>query len=361
MFLSQIRRLERCRIEDVVRRAEGKGRIVGVRLALPDVEDTAPWAAPPSRRRREIPISEPLPANLELVLGDGVYVATAAMPPALRNRLLRLAAFQNPEFYKAQAMRLPTYDKPRIIACAEEHSNHICLPRGCLDELLQLLSDLKIEPVVRDERFAGSPLDAAFHGQLRPKQQAAADALLARDTGVLSATTAFGKTVVAAWLVARRGTSTLVLVHRRQLLEQWVERLSTFLGLNTRDIGRIGGGRKKPTGTLDVALIQSLVRKGVVDDQVGAYGQIIVDECHHLPAHSFEQVARRAKAKFVIGLSATVTRKDGHHPIVFMQCGPVRYRVDAKEQAAARPFEHTVLVRPTEFRPVVAADADARR
>lgn len=361
VFLSQIRRLERCRIEDVVRRAEGKGRIVGVRLALPDVEDTAPWAAPPSRRRREIPISEPLPANLELVLGDGVYVATAAMPPALRNRLLRLAAFQNPEFYKAQAMRLPTYDKPRIIACAEEHSNHICLPRGCLDELLQLLSDLKIEPVVRDERFAGSPLDAAFHGQLRPKQQAAADALLARDTGVLSATTAFGKTVVAAWLVARRGTSTLVLVHRRQLLEQWVERLSTFLGLNTRDIGRIGGGRKKPTGTLDVALIQSLVRKGVVDDQVGAYGQIIVDECHHLPAHSFEQVARRAKAKFVIGLSATVTRKDGHHPIVFMQCGPVRYRVDAKEQAAARPFEHTVLVRPTEFRPVVAADADARR
>jgi superfamily II DNA or RNA helicase/very-short-patch-repair endonuclease len=360
-FLSQMRKLERCQIEDVVRRAEGKGRVVGVRLVLPDEKDTAPWAAPPSRRRKEIPISEPLPANLELVLGDGVYVATAAMPPALRNRLLRLAAFQNPEFYKAQAMRLPTYDKPRIIACAEEHPNHICLPRGCLDELLQLLPDLKIEPVVRDERFAGGPLDAAFRGQLRPKQQAAADALLAHDTGVLSATTAFGKTVVAAWLTARRGVSTLVLVHRRQLLEQWVERLSTFLGMNKRDIGRIGGGRKKPTGVLDVALIQSLVRKGVVDDQVGAYGQIIVDECHHLPAFSFEQVARRAKAKFVLGLSATVARKDGHHPIVFMQCGPVRYRVDAKEQAAARPFEHTVVVRPTEFRPVAAAAPDARR
>ncbi|HNQ22593.1 MAG TPA: DEAD/DEAH box helicase family protein [Phycisphaerae bacterium] len=361
VFLSQTRKLERCQIEDVVRRAEGKGRIVGVRLALPDEKDAAPWAVPPSRRRKEIPIAEPLPTNLELVLGDGIYIADAGLPPALRNRLLRLAAFQNPEFYKAQAMRLPTYDKPRIIACAEEYSNHICLPRGCQDELLQLLSDVKIESVVRDERCAGSPLDAAFHGQLRPEQQAAADALLAHDTGVLSATTAFGKTVVAAWLIARRAVSTLVLVHRRQLLEQWVERLSTFLGWNRKDIGRIEGGRKKPTGTLDVALIQSVVRKGVVDDRVAAYGQLVVDECHHLPAFSFEQVARRAKAKFVIGLSATVTRKDGHHPIVFMQCGPVRYRVDAKEQAATRPFEHTVVVRPTEFRPVAAADPDARR
>lgn len=359
-FLSQIRKLEQRQIEDVVHRAEGKGRIVGVRLALPDEKDIAPWAAPPSRRRKEIPIAESLPANLELVLGDGIYLAKSALPPTLRNRLLRLAAFQNPEFYKAQAMRLPTYGKPRIIACAEEYSNHICLPRGCLDELLQLLSELRVEPVVRDERGAGSPLDVAFRGKLRPEQQEAADALFAHDTGVLSATTAFGKTVVAAWLIARRGVSTLILVHRRQLLEQWVERLSTFLSLNKKAIGRIGGGRKKPTGVLDVALIQSLVRKGVVDDQVGAYGQLVVDECHHLPAFSFEQVARRAKAKFVIGLSATVIRKDGHHPIVFMQCGPVRYRVDAKEQAAARPFEHTVVVRPTEFRPA-AADADARR
>ena len=360
-FLSQISRLGQRQIEDVVHRAEGKGRVIGVRLALPDERDMAPWAEPPSRRRKEIPITEPLPANLELTLGDGIYVTKTALPAALRNRLLRLAAFQNPEFYKAQAMRLPIYDKPRIIACAEEYANHICLPRGCLDELRQLLSRLKIKSAIRDERYAGSSLDVAFHGQLRPQQQAAADALLAHDTGVLSATTAFGKTVVTAWLIAQRAVSTLILVHRRQLLEQWVERLSTFLGLNKKEIGRIGGGRKKPTGVLDVALIQSLVRKGIVDDQVGAYGQLVVDECHHLPAFSFEQVARRAKAKFVIGLSATVTRKDGHHPIVFMQCGPVRHRVDAKEQAATRPFEHTVVVRPTEFRPVAAADPDARR
>jgi very-short-patch-repair endonuclease len=165
---------------------------------------------------------------------------------------------------------------------------------------------------------------------------------------------------VAAWLIAKRGVNTLILVHRRQLLDQWVERLSEFLGLPTKVIGRIGGGRKKATGKLDVAIIQSLVRKGVVKDCVGDYGHLIVDECHHLSAQSFELVARRAKAKFVTGLSATVSRKDGHHPIIFMQCGPVRHRVDAKVEAIARPFQHTVFVRPTSFRPVTEAEPDMR-
>ena len=184
--------------------------------------------------------------------------------------------------------------------------------------------------------------------------------MLAHDTGVLAATTAFGKTVVAAWLIAQRGVSTLVLVHRRQLLDQWIERLSAFLGVPAKSIGRIGGGRSRPTGLLDVAVIQSLVRKGVVDDRVADYGHLIVDECHHLSAHSFEQVARQAKARFVVGLSATVARKDGHHPIIFMQCGPVRHRVNARAQAAARPFEHFVLVQPTAFQPARTPDADKR-
>ena len=194
----------------------------------------------------------------------------------------------------------------------------------------RLLTDLGVRAAIRDERYAGRPLDVSFHGELRPEQKAAADAMLAHETGVLAATTAFGKTVVAAWLIAQRGVNTLVLVHRRQLLDQWIERLSAFLGLPAKSIGRIGGGRSRPTGLLDVAVIQSLVRKGVVDDRVADYGQLIVDECHHLSAHSFEQVARQAKARFVVGLSATVARKDGHHPIIFMQCGPVRHRVNAK-------------------------------
>ena len=324
-------------------------------LPLPDEEDAEPWAVPPSRRRKELPIAGPLPESLELILGDQIYIAKDQLPPGLRNRLLRLAAFQNPEFYKAQAMRLPTYDKPRIIACAEDHPQHIGLPRGCLDDVQRA----SLGPAESTSSFATNATRASrwkwsSTANCGPSSRPPPRPCWPTTQACLSATTAFGKTVVAAWLIAQRGVNTLVLVHRRQLLEQWVERLSAFLGLPPKAIGRIGGGRKKPTGSLDVAVIQSLVRKGVVNDCVGDYGHLIVDECHHLSAQSFEQVVRRAKAKFVTGLSATVTRKDGHHPIIFMQCGPVRHRVDAKAQAAARPFEHTVHVRPT----VVSSVAD---
>jgi superfamily II DNA or RNA helicase/very-short-patch-repair endonuclease len=359
-FLSEVRRIGRGDVEESVRKAEAKGRIVGVRLPLTDEEgDATPWAAAESRRA-ERPIADPLPEELQLVLGSEIFIGKDGLPPALRNRLIRLAAFQNPEFYRAQAMRLPTYDTSRIVACARDYPHHIGLPRGCLDDVCQLLSDLKVTCVIRDERCSGKALDVCFDGELRPEQRLAAEALLAHETGVLSATTAFGKTVIGAWLIARRAVNTLVLVHRRQLQEQWVERLSKFLELPPSAIGRIGGGGKTPTGILDVATIQSLVRKGVVDDMVGHYGHVIVDECHHLSAYSFEQVARHAKARFVTGLSATVTRKDGHHPIIFMQCGPLRHRVNAKEQAASRPFEHIVLVRPTGFRSLRVPNSDLR-
>ncbi len=361
-FLSSIRRMTRLEVEAIVRNAEAKGHVVGVRVVAQgdDGEDESLWTAPWSRGRAAAPIPGPLPERLELVLGNEIFIAKETLSPQLRNRLIRLAAFQNPEFYKAQAMRLPTYDKPRVVACANDYPQHIGLPRGCFDDLCKLLAGLKIKYTVRDERGPGAPLLLTFQGELRHDQKIAAEAMLAHDTGVLSATTAFGKTVVAAWLIAKRAVNTLVLVHRRQLQEQWIDRLSTFLGLPVREIGRVGGGRKKPTGMIDVAVIQSMVRKGIVNDSVANYGHVVVDECHHLSASSFELVVRQAKAKFITGLSATVTRKDGHHPIVFMQCGPVRYRVNPKEQAAARPFQHTVMVRPTDFRPLRPADPDRR-
>jgi superfamily II DNA or RNA helicase/very-short-patch-repair endonuclease len=361
-FLSSIRRMPRLEVEEIVGRAEVKGHVVGVRFVEQgeDGADDSLWTAPWSRRRAEAPIIGSLPGTVELVLGNEIFIAKETLSPQLRNHLIRLAAFQNPEFYKAQAMRLPTYDKPRVVACANDYPRHIGMPRGCFDDLCKLLSDLEIKYTVRDERELGAPLVATFQGELRHDQKIAAEAMLAHDTGVLSATTAFGKTVVAAWLIAKRAVNTLVLVHRRQLQEQWVDRLSTFLGLPAREIGRLGGGAKKSTGVIDVAVIQSMVRKGLVNGLIGNYGHVIVDECHHLSAYSFELVVRQAKAKFVTGLSATVTRKDGHHPIVFMQCGPVRHRVNPKEQAAARPFQHTVMVRPTDFRPLRAADPDLR-
>jgi len=361
-YLSGVGRLSLSEAENVVKEAEKQHDVTGVRYPITDEEhDEAPWCASPSRQLKDPPIAGPLPKRVDITLGNQIYVSKESLPPGLRNRLIRLAAFQNPEFYKAQAMRFPTFDKPRIIACAEDFKQHIGLPRGCLDELLALLSNLKIEARVQDERFNGISGAFFFHGRLRPEQQLAADALLKHDTGVLSATTAFGKTVVAAWLIAQRGVNTLILVHRKQLMEQWIERLSTFLEIPAKTIGRIGGGRKKATGILDVALIQSLVRTGVIDDRVGEYGHLVVDECHHLSASSFEQVARQAKARYVTGLSATVTRKDGHHPIIFMQCGPIRYRVNAMAQAAARPFTHSVIVRPTAFRFHQYMDGDKRQ
>ncbi|WP_425411950.1 TOTE conflict system archaeo-eukaryotic primase domain-containing protein [Magnetospirillum moscoviense] len=334
-YLSGVRRMTLTEVTALTDEASRQGRILGVRLPIDD-DDEEPWLAPPSRRKPEAPVSGPFPETVDMVLGDQVYIDRTALPPALVNRLVRLAAFQNPEFYSAQAMRLPIFDIPRIIGCAELPSHHVALPRGCRDQAEALLTSLGIGIRCRDERYVGQLIDANFTGTLTLEQQAAADALLRHDTGVLAATTAFGKTVVAAHLIAARKTNTLVLVHRRQLLDQWIARLSTFLDLPPESIGQIGGGKRKPTGIVDVAVIQSLARKGEVDDIVGEYGHLIIDECHHLSAVSFEAVARRCKAKYVLGLSATVTRKDGHHPIIFMQCGPVRFRVDAKRQAALR-------------------------
>src|SRR6185437_4284549 len=206
--------------------------------------------------------------------------------------------FQNPEFYKAQAMRLSTYDKPRVIACGTEFAQHIALPRGCLTETLALLEAHKIRPEVRDERNAGTAIEAAFQGQLRPFQEEAVAKIAAHDDGILCAPTAFGKTAVAAWLIAKRKVNTLVLVHRQQLLEQWRERLAMFLRLPAKSIGHIGDGKMQWTGIVDVAMIQSLQRKGEVRDFVAGYGQAIVDECHHVSAFTFEQVLKQVSARF---------------------------------------------------------------
>ena len=348
-FLSSHRRMSRAEVTTLVEHASVAGRILGVRLPLDD-DNEEPWTAPPSRRYAEQPIVGVMPARVEVVLSNQVYIDRRTLPPALVNRLIRLAAFQNPEFYAAQAMRLPTFGKPRVISCAELFAEHVALPRGCFDVVIDLLTAIGIRPELRDERFSGTPIGTRFLGTLTKEQQTAADALIVHNTGVLAATTAFGKTVIAAKLIAERNTNTLILVHRQQLLDQWIARLRAFLDIDEGRIGVIRGGKKRPTGVIDVATIQSLVRKGDVSDLVADYGQLVVDECHHLSAVSFEAVARAAKAKYVLGLSATVTRKDGHDPIVFMQCGPIRYRVDARKQAATRPFSHRVIVKKTTFR-----------
>lgn len=357
-YLAGVQRMSRDSLDRIVETASSRGRVLGVRLPSDEGEDE-PWLRVPSRRSPQPIIAGILPASIRVVLADQIYVPRAELPAGLIARLARLAAFQNPEFYAAQAMRLSIHDTPRIISCAELTEKFIALPRGCLDVVQALFDELQIRVEFVDERKAGHSIDAKFTGALRKDQERAFEALRNHDTGVLAATTAFGKTVVSARMIAERGVCTLVLVHRRQLMDQWVARLITFLDLPQSKIGTIGGGKRRPTGIVDIALIQSLVRKGEVDDIVGDYGQLIVDECHHLSAVSFELVARRSKARFFLGLSATVTRKDGHHPIIFMQCGPVRFRVDARNEAAKRPFHHRVRVRETSFQLSTQSDGSS--
>ncbi len=253
-------------------------------------------------------------------------------------------------------MRLWTGGKPRIISCSEEFPDHLALPRGSFEEVVKLLGGQRIWVTVQDERQSGAACDFTFRGELTLRQRQAAEAMAAHDTGVLAAPTAFGKTVIGAWLIAKRGVNTLLLVHRQQLADQWRERLAAFLDLPPRSIGQFGAGRNKGRGKIDIGMLQSLHNKGKVRDLVADYGHVLVDECHHIPAFSFEAVLKEAKARYVTGLTATPVRKDGHHPIVIMQCGPIRHRVDAREQAEARPLQHIVVPRITSL-PDELADA----
>lgn len=348
-YLSNLHKMTRLEIETFVQHVERKDDLLGIRLPVTDENDDHPWTTLPSSKYAAPIVLGPIPDKVDLVLSNQIYIPKADLTPSLRNRLICLAAFQNPEFYQAQGMRLSTYGKPRILSCCENFPKYLGLPRGCMDELQALFETLGIQADLTDERYTGTYLDVQFQGVLREEQQQAASALLKCETGVLSASTAFGKTVVAAYLITQRQVNTLVIVHRRQLLDQWVQSLSQFLGLTPKDIGQIGGGKHNPNGSLDIAMVQSLNRQGVVDDIVGNYGYVIVDECHHISAVSFEQVIRQSKAKYFTGLSATVTRKDGHHPIIYMQCGPIRYKVSDRSQADKRPFEHRVIIRPTNY------------
>ena len=357
-FLSSIKRMNTEPVEMLVREAMRTGSVVGVRISLTDEdEETEPWTMPPSKRRPLKAIKGNFPERLEMVRSNLLYIEKRNLPSAMLNRLLRLAAFQNPEFYKAQAMRLSTFGKPRIISCGQEFAQHVALPRGCLVEAMAVLTDHKIKIDLRDERCAGTPIGVSFQGQLRPYQAAAVASIAAHDDGLLCAPTAFGKTAVAAWLIGKRKVSTLVLVHRQQLLDQWHERLAMFLGAPLNSIGQIGGGKSERTGSIDIAVIQSLYRKDEVKDFVAEYGQVIVDECHHISAFTFEQVMKQVKARFVVGLTATPTRKDGHHPIIYMQCGPIRFSMSARTMTESTPFEHQVIPRHTDFRmPAEMAD-----
>ncbi|MDR3611875.1 MAG: DEAD/DEAH box helicase family protein [Ignavibacteriaceae bacterium] len=346
-YLGNVRLLSKLEAEELVRSAAISGMILGIK-SVTNEECEEPWNIIPGKKSTLSFKTGELHDHLKIVLGNQIYIEKEGLPPSLINALIRLAAFQNPEFYKAQAMRLPTFNKPRIISCHDDYPKHIGLPRGCLEDVNNLLKSLSVKTDIIDYRYSGKNIEVNFFGELKEDQKLAVNTLIKNDIGILAATTAFGKTVAAIYIIAKRKVNTLILVHRQQLVDQWVYKLSTFLQIDPKEIGIIGGGKRRITGKIDVAIIQSLSRKHEVDEIISEYGQIIVDECHHVSAYSFELAVKQSKAKYFLGLSATVNRKDGHHPIVLMSLGPVRYSVNAKKFADESLIHHRVIIRKTD-------------
>jgi superfamily II DNA or RNA helicase len=350
-FLASVTRLDAEIAASVAREAARRGQVLGVRMLEPYDEDSvSPWARPPSGRPPLTPIPGPLPECVHAVLAQRLFIEKKGLPSPLINQIKRLAAFQNPEFYKKQQMRLSTALTPRVIACAEEFPDHVAVPRGCREEVDALLRHHGVALRVDDQRQDGDTVALTFRGELTPVQERAAREFVDHEGGVLVAPPGSGKTVLGIFLIAQRKRSTLILVHRRPLLDQWVAQLSAFLGVDAKEVGQIGGGRRAPNGQLDVAMIQSLVHKGSVDDIVANYGHVIVDECHHVPAASFERVLSEVRARYVVGLTATPHRRDGLHPILEMQLGPVRFSADPKQHDTAAPLSRRLVVRATDFR-----------
>jgi superfamily II DNA or RNA helicase len=298
------------------------------------------------------------PDVLTVIDANRLYVSKEGVTPQALNRIKRLAAFQNPVFYKTQKMRMSTYGIPRIIYSLEETNEYIGIPRGCRSSLIDILESLNVTYTFDDKRNNGKLIKVSFKGTLREEQQSAKDALLQHENGILSVPTAFGKTVIGASLIADKKCNTLILVHLQTLCDQWKNSLEQFLEINESlpepekkrgrkkvqsIIGQIGSGKKTSFGIIDIALVQSLVHENEVDDIVRNYGMVIVDECHHASSLNYEKVLSKTNAQYVYGLTATPKRQDGQHPVTFMQCGPIRYSVSAKEQAEKRNFEHYVI------------------
>ncbi len=368
-FLSGIRKISERQIEHLISTISPGNELGDLKA---DEEDEKPWK---THKPQVILDKGDFPDNVTIVKANMLFLPKTGISQRALNRIKRIASFKNPVFYSRQAMRLPTHKHPRVISCADETQDYLCLPRGCEADLFNELDKLGIAIEMIDKTFYGKPINVEFKGHLRDEQTLALGHLLRYDNGILSGTTAFGKTIVAIKLIAEKKRNTLIIVDKVSLVSQWKEKLSEFLEVNesVQDepiiaakkrgrkkvkhvIGQIGAGKNTSSGIIDIALMQSLSRQKEVKDCVRNYGLIIADECHHASALTYEQILKTTPAKYVYGLTATPARKDGHHPILFMQCGPIRYRDNPKKQAENRPFDHYIIPRFTALRAPFSID-----
>lgn len=347
-FLSQVQRVSHEMLIQVTGMVSIPAKASGA------VPSTKPWV------KESKPDASDFHKCVEVTEADRLYISCERISEKGKAALKRIAAFKNPVFYKQQAMRMPVHQIPRTICCAEFTDQYLCLPRGCRQQVVELIESTGATVRLFDERQHGRRIDISFNGTLRSEQIPAVTALCKFDNGILSATTAFGKTVVAAAVIAEKKVNTLILVNRTQLVAQWKERLEQFLFINEslpeqprkrgrqkqrEVIGRYGAGKDTRSGIIDIAVMQSMGQADEIREWIQDYGMIIVDECHHIPASTFEEVMKAVRSRYTYGLTATPARADGHQPILTMYLGPIRYQVDALEQAMLQPFSHLMVPR----------------
>lgn len=352
-FLLNIQKLSEATVDDILQKHTST---LG---ELTKSSEGKPWETP----KPETIDQSDFPTSITLTRANMLYVPLSCLSAKTVNYFKRMAAFHNPEFYAKQGMRLSTYDVPRIISCSELTDDYLALPRGCEDDVVELLKANNVRYSIDDKTCHGRAINVSFKGELREEQQQAMSSMFPHPVGTLSATTAFGKTVFAIAMIAQRKVNTLILVHRKSLLDQWKKQLKDFLEIsevvednskrrkkNLSPIGELCSGKDSLHGVIDIALIQSCLENNEVKPFVRDYGMVIVDECHHVSSVSFEQVLKQVNARYVYGLTATPIRKDGHQPIIFMQCGKIRYTADAKSQMNRQSFVRTLVPRFTSFR-----------
>ena len=326
--------------------------------------ESKPWVTPLPQNITQ----EDFHAKVEIIKADKLYIPLKAVSAKVLNHLKRIAAFKNPEFYNKQALRLSTYAIPRIISCFDITNEYLAMPRGCEDATRSFLNDNAVTYTIIDKTNHGNKISVSFQGEEREEQLEAINALLPYTNGILHATTAFGKTVTAAAIIARKKVNTLILVHSKALLKQWHDRLTEFLNIdypkheekNKRGrrkvfspIGCFDSSGNTLHGIIDIALIQSCLDEDGVKPFVQDYGMVIVDECHHVSSITFEQVLMSIKVHTIYGLTATPIRKDGHQPIIFMQCGPIRFSTDVKSQMAKQSFDRFLIPRFTSYNSIL--------
>ena len=374
LFLSRIKKITESQAKRIADE-RSPDAVCGFSQAWPgNSSGSRPTRSPASRLSRLVSALSPsdFPNPVRIVKSDMILVPEIGLTPAAEDSIRRLAAFANPEFYRAQAMHQSVYGKPRIFYFGELRDGSVALPRGCGASLIALLERVGVRHAISDERAEGRPIDVRFKGELRPDQAEAAERLLEHDDGILSAPTGFGKTVIGAYLISRIARSALIIVPKTALVSQWIEKLAAFLEIEEgKDrpltpsgkpskrkpclIGQIGAGRNKPSGIVDVATFQSLVEKSPEGGReaktlVKDYGLVICDECHHAAAPQLECVLKAVSARKVYGLSATPKRADGLDNALFMLCGPIRCKVDPKDQARRQGFERVHIPRFTQIR-----------